>query len=50
MTPEQICIKLQFISTQFMNHEQFALLKSPHTSDEGMFITVEKECKSSLKN
>lgn len=31
ITPEQICIKFQFISSEFMNHEQFALLQSPHT-------------------
>lgn len=33
ITPEQICIRFQFISTQFMIHEQFALLQPPHTSD-----------------
>lgn len=28
-----------------MNHEQFALLQSPHTLDTRMFIKVGKECK-----
>lgn len=45
ITPEQICIKFQFISSEFMNHEQFALLQSPRTSHPRMFIKVGKECK-----
>lgn len=49
MTPEQIWIKFQFISAQFMNHEQFALLEPPRTSAEGTFVTVEKGWRSRLE-
>lgn len=46
ITPEQICIKFQFISSEFMNHEQFALLQSPRTClIQECSLKWEKECK-----